>query len=324
MIKHSFKVVRLTLVAALASVPALSNAQEWPTKPVRFIMPVVAGGGADASARALAERLAAKWKQPVVVENRPGAGSIIGTDAVAKAQPDGYTVGWVISAHAVNPSLYAKLPYDTAKDLAGVTLVYQLKPVLVASPSVPVRTVDDVIRLVKASPGQMSYASPGTGSAVHLVAELFKLKYGLDIQHVGYKGGNSAHPDVISGRVPLMFHTLPGALPLIEVGKLRLLAVVSDAAIPGHPEFPLLPGLLPKEAVVGWNGIVVPARTPRSIVAKLNADFVAAIRSPEMQERFATLTVQTITSTPEQFDAFIRDDIVRWADVIKRAGIKLE
>jgi tripartite-type tricarboxylate transporter receptor subunit TctC len=124
--------------------------------------------------------------------------------------------------------------------------------------------------------------------------------------------------------VPLMFHTLPGALPLIEVGKLRLLAVVSDAAIPGHPEFPLLPGLLPKEAVVGWNGIVVPARTPRSIVAKLNADFVAAIRSPEMQERFATLTVQTITSTPEKFDAFIRDDIVRWADVIKRAGIKLE
>jgi tripartite-type tricarboxylate transporter receptor subunit TctC len=170
----------------------------------------------------------------------------------------------------------------------------------------------------------MTYASPGTGTGVHVLAELFKLKHGLDIQHVAYKGGNAAQPDVISGRVPLMFHPLPGALPLIETGKLKLLAVVSDAPIPGHPEFPLLTGLLPKEAVVGWNGIVVPAKTPRAIVAKLNADFLAAIRSAEVQQRFAALAVQTITLPPEKFDAFIREDIVRWADVIKRANIKLE
>ena len=314
----------MTLAIVTACVPAMSKAQEWPTRPVRLIMPFVAGGAADASARVLAERLAAKWKQPVVVENRPGAGTIIGTDAVAKAQPDGYTVGWVISAHAVNPSLHAKLPYDTTRDLAGVTLVYQLKPAIVASPSLPVSTVDDVIRLIKAKPGQMTYASPGTGSGVHLVAELFKLKHGLDIQHVAYKGGNAAQPDVMAGRVPLMFHPLPGALPLIEARKLKLVAVVSDAPIPGYPEFPLLTGLLPKDAAVGWNAIVVPARTPRAIVARLNSEFVAVIRSPEVQERFSALTVQTITSTPEKLDAFIREDIVRWADVIKRAGIKLE
>lgn len=324
MIVHSFRAAGLALAIALGSVPANSGAQEWPTKAARFIVPSVAGGSADALARVLAERLAARWKQPVVVENRPGAGTIIGTDTVAKAQPDGYTFGWVISAHAVNPSLYAKLPYDTTRDLAGVTLVYQLKPAIVASPSLPVNTIDDVIRLVKSKPGQMSYASPGTGSGVHLVAELFKLKHGLDIQHVAYKGGNAAQPDVISGRVPLMFHPLPGALPLIETGKLKLVAVVSDAPIPGHPEFPLLTGLLPKDAAVGWNGIVVPAKTPRAIVAKLNADFVDMIRSAEVQQRFAALTVQTNTSTPEKFDAFIREDIVRWADVIKRAGIKLD
>jgi tripartite-type tricarboxylate transporter receptor subunit TctC len=324
MVSRCASKVSFALCMVTGCVPAMSNAQEWPTKPIRFIMPFVAGGAADASARALAERLALKWKQPVVVDNRPGAGTIIGTDAVAKAQPDGYTVGWVISAHSVNPSLYAKLPYDTTRDLAGVTLVYQLKPAIVASPSLPVSTVDDLVRLVKGKPGQMSYASPGTGSGVHLVAELFKLKHGLDIQHVAYKGGNAAQPDVMSGRVPLMFHPLPGALPLIEARKLKLIAVVSDAPIPGHPEFPLLAGLLPKDAVVGWNGIVVPARTPRAIVARLNADFLAVIRSPEVQERFAALTVQTITSTPEKFDAFIREDIVRWADVIKRAGIKLD
>ena len=324
MVNRCFREAGLTLAMVMGCVPAMSTAQEWPAKAVRFIVPAVAGGSADASARVLAERLAAKWKQPVIVENKPGAGTIIGTDAVAKAQPDGYTFGWVISALAVNPSLYAKLPYDTTKELAGVTLVYQLKPTIIAAPSLPANTIDDVIRLVKSKPGQMSYASPGTGTGVHLVAELFKLKHGLDMQHIAYKGGNAALPDVMSGRVPLMFHPLPGALPLIEARKLKLIAVVSDAPIPGYPDFPLLTGLLPKDAVVGWNGIVVPAGTPRPIVAKLNADLIAVIRSSEVQERFTALTVQTITSTPEKFDAFIREDIVRWADVIKRAGIKLE
>ncbi|HEV2008781.1 MAG TPA: tripartite tricarboxylate transporter substrate-binding protein, partial [Burkholderiales bacterium] len=267
---------------------------------------------------------AAKWKQPVVVDNRPGAGTMIATDAVAKAPPDGYTFGWVISAHAVNPSLYAKLPFDTVRDLAGVTLVYQLKPVIVVAPSLPVATVDDLIALAKARPGQLTFASPATGTSMHLIGELLKLKHGLDMQHIGYKGGTAAHADVISGRVPVMIDALPNALPHIRSGKLKLLAVLSDGPVPGFPNFPVLSGLVPKGAVVGWNGIVVPAKTPRAIVARLNADLIEVIRSPEVQERFASYSVQTITSTPEEFDAFIREDIARWADVIKRSGIKLD
>ncbi len=324
MIANSAKPFLSTLAVVLAIGPAVSSAQGWPAKPIRFIVPSPGGASNDAAARAMAERLAARWKQPVVVDNRPGAGTMIGTDAVAKAPPDGHTFGWVISAHAINPSLYAKLPYDTVRDLAGVTLVYQLKPVILTTPGLPVATVSDLIALAKAKPGQLSYASPATGSGVHLIGELFKLKHGLDMPHIGYKGAISAHPDVISGRVPVMFDTLPGALPQIRAGRLKLLAVVSEGPVSGHPDLPVLSGLLPNEAVVGWNGIVVPAKTPRAIVARLNADIVDVIRSPEVQERFASYSVQTITSTPEEFDAFIRADIARWADVIRRAGIKLD
>jgi len=324
MIAASARSFGALLAAVLAACPEVSIAQEWPARPLRFIVPSPSGASNDIAARVVAERLAAKWKQPVIIDNRPGAGTIIGTDAVAKASPDGYTFGWVFSAHAANPSLYAKLPYDTTRDLAGVTLIYQLKPAIVATQDLPVATVSDLIALAKAKPGHLSYASPLIGSGVHLVGELFKLKHGLDMPHISYKGGNAAHPDVISGRVPVMFDTLPNALQPVRSGKLKLLAVVSEGPVPGHPDFPVLSGLLPANAVVGWNGIVVPAKTPRAIVARLNADLVEVIRSPAIQERFASYTVQSITSTPEEFDAFIRADIARWGDVIKRAGIRLD
>jgi tripartite-type tricarboxylate transporter receptor subunit TctC len=230
----------------------------------------------------------------------------------------------VISAHAINPSLYPKLPYDTLRDFAGVTLVYHLKTVIVSTPGFPAKSISDLIALAKAKPGQLTYATPSTGSSVHLLSELFKLKYGVDMTQINYKGGSSAHPDVMSGRVPLSFEALPNAVQLISSGKLKVIAVVSDSPVTGHPEFPLLTGLLPAGATTGWNGIVVPARTPKAIVAKLNTDIIAAVRSPEVQERFASLTVETITSTPERFDAFIREDINRWGDVVRRAGIKLD
>ncbi|HEY6240408.1 MAG TPA: tripartite tricarboxylate transporter substrate binding protein [Burkholderiales bacterium] len=312
-------------ICALAlCLPQLAAADAWPAKPVRFIVPFPAGGSADVAARVITERLAKTWNQPVIVENRPGASTILGTNALVKAAPDGYTFSWVTSAHAINPSLYANLPYDTLRDFAGVTLVYALKPALVAAPDFPAGTVDELVALAKAQPGKLSYASPATGSSVHLVGELFKLKYGVDILHIGYKGSTAAHPDVMSGRVPLMFDALPNALPHIKSGKLKLLAVVSNNAVPGYPEFPLLTGLLPANATVGWNGIVVPAKTPREMVARLNADIVAAVRSPEVQERFAAFSVDTIVSTPERFDAFIREDVARWAEVVKRAGVKIE
>jgi tripartite-type tricarboxylate transporter receptor subunit TctC len=299
-------------------------AEDWPTKPVRLIMPSPAGASNDVAGRVIGERLTKMWRQPVVVDNRPGAGTTIATNALAKAAPDGYTIGWVISAHAINPSLYPKLPYDTLRDFAGVTLVYALKPVIVAAPNFPASTVGELIQLARRKPGMLTFASPATGSSVHLVAELFKLKYGVDLVHVPYKAGTSAHPDVIAERVALLFDALPNALPQVQSGKLKVIAVVSDAPINGHPEFALLKGLLPADAAVGWNGIMVPAKTPRDIVARLNADVIAAVRSTEVQERFASLAVETLVNTPQQFDAFIRDDMARWADVVKRAGIKLE
>ena len=311
------------LAVTLASVSAI--AAEWnPTRPVRFIMPFVAGASADSAARVIAQHLSKAWKQPVIVDNRPGGGTTIGTQVVATAAPDGHTFGWVITAHSINPSLYPKLSYNTLRDFSGVTLVYQLRIVIVAAPNFSANTVPELIALAKAKPGQLTFASASTGSGPHLLGELFKLKNAIKMTHIGYKGGAAAHPDVIAGRVPLMFDTLPGALPQVRAGKLKVLAIVSDAPVAGFTDFPILAGLLPADAITGWNGIVVPARTPRSVVAKLNTDIVAAVRSTEVQKHLASLTVETRTTTPEQFDAFIREDVARWADVVKRAGIKLE
>jgi tripartite-type tricarboxylate transporter receptor subunit TctC len=318
---------RLTAAFLALGASALCSAQPAalsPNKPFRFILPVAAGGSADVAARVIARELSTVWKQPVIVDNRPGGGTTVATNAIALAPPDGHTFGWVIAAHAINPSLYPSLPYDTLRDFAGVTLVYQLRTAIVAAPSLPANTVKELIALAKARPGELSYASPATGSGPHLLGELFKLKYGVDMLHIGYKGGSSAHPDVMSGRVPLMFDPLPGALPHIRSGKLKVIAIIADGPVPGFPEFPVLTALLPRDATSGWNGIVVPARTRRAIVAKLNADIIAAVRSVAIQERLAALTVESVTSTPEKFDLFIREEVARWAEVVKRAGIKLE
>ena len=312
------------IVSVLAILPCAYGAEFSPTKPLRFILPLAAGGQADVAARAIAQPLARMWKQPVIVDNRPGGGTSVAANAIASAPPDGHTFGWVITAHATNPSLYPKLPYDTVRDFSGVTLLYQIRTVIAAAPSFAPNSVSELITLAKARPGQLIFASPGTGGGSHLLGELFKLKYGIDMTHIGYKGGSTAFPDVISGRVPIMFGTLPGTLPYIRLGKLKVIAIISDTPVPGFPEFSVLAGLLPAGASTGWNGIVVPARTPRAVVAKLNADIIAVVRSPEVQERLAALTVETVVSTPEEFDAFIREDIARWADVVKRAGIKGE
>ena len=312
-------------LAVMLTSSASTRAAEWsPSRPVRFIMPFAAGASADAAARVIAQHLSRTWKQPVIVDNRPGAGTTIGTQVVATAPPDGHTFGWVITAHAINPSLYAKLPYDTLRDFSGVTLVYQLRIVIVAAPSFPANTIPELIALAKAKPGQLTFASASTGSGPHLLGELFKLRNGIEMTHIGYKGGAAAHPDVLAGRVPLMFDTLPGALPQVQIGKLKVLAIVSDTPVAGFTDFPILAGLLPPNASTGWNGVIVPARTPRWVVAKLNTDIVTAVRSVEVQKYLASLTVETKTTTPEQFDTFIREDVTRWADVVKRAGIKIE
>ena len=313
----------LLILAASLATSFSGLAAAWPTRPVTFVVPAGAGSSADAAARALASHLSARWKQPVVIENKPGAGTTIATATVARAPADGHTFGWVIAAHATNPSLRAKLPYDTLKDLAGVTLIYQLQPVIVATPGFEASSIDELVALARRKPGQF-YASTGVGTGPHLLAELFRQKHALDLQHVPHKDGAAARLDVLAGRIPIMFDTLPSALPFIAEGKLKVIAVVSDAPIPSQPSLPILRDLLPRDAIVGWNGVVVPAATPRAIVKQLNADLVEAIQSPAVQETFAKLGVRTITSTPEEFDAFIRADVARWAEVISKAGIRLD
>jgi tripartite-type tricarboxylate transporter receptor subunit TctC len=313
------------LAAAILILCASSaHAGDWPAKPVRLIVPSPAGAQNDIAARVIAEQLSNTWHQPVIVQNMPGGGTTIGTNAVAKAAPDGYTIGWVISAHAINPTLMMELPYDTLHDFAGVTLVYGLKPVIVAAPGFPASSLNELVDLARREPGKLTFATPANGSSIHLLGELFKLKYGLDLEHVAYKGVTAAHPDVMEQRVSFMFDALTSVLPYVESGRLKVIAAISDTSLPGHPEYPLLKGLLPSDVAIGWNGLVVPAKTPAQLVARLNADIVAAIRSPEVQQRFAGFGVETITTTPAGFDAFIRQDMERWANVIKRAGIKAE
>jgi len=308
----------LCLAAALCSVPA---AARWPDRPVKIVLPAPAGTAADAMARGLAEKLSARWGQPVIIDNRPGGANVIATDAVAKAPPDGYTLGWVVTAHAINATLQPHLPYDSAADFAGVSLLYQLKTAIVVGPAVPVSTVDELVAWIRGQGHVVSYGSPGIATAPQLLGELFRLHYGLEMQHVAYKGTSQAYPDLMAGRLPLLFDTLPAALPLVRAGRMKLIAVVSDEAVPGEPDLPLLAGLVPRDAVAGWNGLVVPRATPRALVERLNRDIVETVRTPEIQALFTRFGVQTITSTPEQFDAFIRTDIRRWADVIARAHI---
>ena len=314
-----FALLALPGIAALAKPPA-----DWPTRTVRFIMPFDTGSSADAVARAIARHLSLKWDQPVVVENRPGAGTVIGTEHIAKAAPDGYTFGWATTALAINPSLHDKLPYDASADLAGVTLIYQLKTVIVVSPGLPVTTVAELVRWAKDNKEQVAYATPGVGTSPHLIAELFSHRHNLGLRHVAYKNLGQANLDVISGRVPVMFTTLPSSLALVDSGRFRLLAVVSEEPVTGRPELPTLAGLLPRDTRAGWNGIVVPARTPRRIVKRLNADIVSAVRTPEVQSLLARMNVEPMTSTPEELDALLRAEIPRWAAVIRRAGVRLE
>jgi tripartite-type tricarboxylate transporter receptor subunit TctC len=304
--------------------PGISQgAAPLPERPVRLIFPLPSGSASDAAARALAQSLARLWGHQVVVDNRPGAGTTIATDLVAKATPDGHTIGWIIAAHAINPSLYERLPYDTVRDLRGVTLVYQLKFVLVTASNSPLRTIGDLVALAKSKPGQIHFTSASVGTGGHLLGELFKLENGLDMPHIGYKGAPAAHTDVIAGRVPVMFDTLPSALPLLRAGRLKAIAVVDDKPHPTLPDVAAVRGLLPANAVTGWNGIVAPAATPRSTIAKLHAGFLAALDSSEVKAVLAELQVERVTTSPEQFDAFIRTEIVRWGDVVKRAGVRL-
>ncbi|MDB5946562.1 MAG: transporter [Ramlibacter sp.] len=313
--------VRLTaLIAALPFAALAQDAAGWPTRPVRLIVPFAPGGATDAMARMLAQRMTLVWKQPVIVDNKPGAGTVIGTDAVAKAAPDGYTLGLVVSAHTINPSLRSKLPYDTLKDFAPVTQIGVQHMVIAANPSFPANNMAELIALAKKEPGKISYATSGAGTALHLGTELLKSKAGIDIVHVAYKGGAPAQQDVIGGQVPLLLDIYFSTSQFIKSGKLKAIAMLSPQRAAAAPNIPTVAETVPGVSALSTMGIIAPAATPRGIVAKASADLVKVIRSPEFSEHLQAIGVDPVGSTPEEYDSMIRADIAKWAPVVKASG----
>lgn len=297
----------------------------YPSRAVRMIVPFPPGGGTDIISRTVAQRLNEAWGQPVVVDNRGGANGIIGTDLAAKSRPDGYTLAVVIATHAINPALYPKLPYDTAADFMPVTLMAQYPFILTVHPSVPAKSVRELIALAKARPGQLSFASSGNGSGPHLGFELFKSMAKLDIVHVPYKGAGPANTELVAGQVQLFFNNFLAAMPLIRAGRLRVLAVTSARRSAVMPELPTLAESgLPGFDVTGWYGVLVPAGTPQAIVAKLQTDIAAALRVPAVNSRLSSEGAEPVGSTADQFAKFLQIETQKWAKVIKGAGVRPE
>jgi tripartite-type tricarboxylate transporter receptor subunit TctC len=311
-------------LALAAALPGAALAQAFPAKPVRLVVPFPPGGATDIIARLLGQKLQEIWGQSVVLEYKPGGGTVVGTDFVAKSPPDGYTMGMVITAHVINPSMRADLPYDTVKDLSGVSMVAVQQIALVATPGLEANTVPELIALAKKNPGKLTYATPGTGTAMHLAGELLKSQAGIDIVHVPYKGGAPAYPDIISGRVSLQIDPLSASTPNIKAGKVKLLAVTGPQRAPTAPDVPTVAETLPGFSVMSISGVVVPSATPREIVRKVSADINRALTTSELVERMAQQGLEPAGNTPEQFDAFIRAEIEKWARVVKASGAKLD
>jgi tripartite-type tricarboxylate transporter receptor subunit TctC len=311
------------LLACIAHVP-LATAQ-FPAKPVRIVIGFAAGGGADILARTIAPKLGENLGQQVVVDNRPGAAGNIGIELVAKSPPDGYTLLMGVPGLVSNPLLYSKVPFDLVRDFAPISLLGTVPNLLVVHPSVPANSVRQLVALAKANPRKLNVASSGSGTSLHLAAELFKSMTGIELVHVAYKGGAPAVADLMGGHVDLMFDVLPSSMPYVKAGRLKALGVTSEQRTPLLPDIPTLAESgVPGYQAVTWNGILAPAATPRDVISKLNGAIAQILRTPEMKERFAGIGTEPIWTTPEQFDAFLRAETVKWTGVIKSAGIKLE
>jgi tripartite-type tricarboxylate transporter receptor subunit TctC len=312
-------------VFAMAFASAIGYAQSYPSKAVRMIVPFPPGGGTDYTARLIGQKLSELWGQPVVIENRPGASTIIGSEIVVKSPPDGYTLLMGSVNHTINPSLIAKLPYDTIKDFAPITVCVTAAYVLVTHPSLPVRSVKDLIALAKARPGEINYSSSGSSGPQHLAGELFKMMAKVDITHVPYKGGGPAVVALVGGHVQLQFSTPVSALPHVKTGKLRALAVTGlkrSDAVPGLPT--VSEAALPGYEAVTWWGLLAPARIPRDIVHKVHNDVVKVLQAPDTREKLAREGVSPAGTTPEQFAAMIDKEIVTLGKVVKAANVKLD
>ena len=313
------------VVAALAALASPVTAQTWPTKPVKIVVPFGPGGPADVYARIVAQGLTETFKQQFIIENKPGAGALIGTEVVAKAAPDGYTLLMMSNTHTVNETLFAKRPYDLMRDLVPVAPVNSSDLVMVVHPSVPAKTLQEFVALAKAQPGKLSYASSGPGTPYHMAGELFKSMSGTDILHIPHKGSAEARNDVMGGHVQMMFDAVTAMKGSIDAGEVRALATTGLQRSSGMPNLPTVneSGVPGYEATI-WLGIMAPKGTPQEIVDKLNAEIGKIIAKPEIRDAWAKQGAVPMTMTPDQFGAYLKQDIDKWAKVIKTAGIAIQ
>ncbi len=315
----------MVAIGLIMGIPAAWSQSQYPSRPIRLIVPYPPGGAVDPIARTIGQKLNEAWGQPVVVDNKPGAGTIIGTEIVAKAAPDGYTVILASSNHAVNPAMYGKLPYDPVKDFTPINLVSIIPLMLVVNPQVPVKSTKELIDYLKTKPGQLNFSSAGNGSTTHLAGELFKSMAGVDIVHVAYKGSGPSVAGVMAGETSVAFDSIFLQLPQVKAGKLRALAVTGTKRTSLAPELPTVSEAgLPGYEAYAWVGFLAPAGTPREIVQKWHQEITRILQLPEVRERQISQGVEPVGSTPEYFADFIKTEISKWGKVVKQAGIKLD
>lgn len=324
---HFFPRRVFLMAAALLLAPTFVAAQTveaWPDKPVKLIVPFPPGGPTDTVARIISTGLQTLWKQPVVVDYKPGAGTTLGTNLVAKSTADGYTLGMAITALTINPSLQPNLPYDTKKDLVGVSQVAQAHFGLFAHPSQPFNNMQELIAYAKKNPNALSYATPGTGTGTHLAGEMLASMAGIRLLHIPYKGSAPAQQDMIGGRVPLLFDVLFSSMPFVKDNRMKVIALSSPKRAASNPEIPLIAETVPGFSAVSAIGIIGPAGMPSALLQKLSADIGQVVRSAEVVSRMQQLGMEPVGSTSDQYTAQIRQDIDKWAAIVKSAGIKLD
>ncbi len=314
----------LALLALLvASAPLSFAADNYPTRPIRLIVPYGAGGNADILGRLVGGRIAEVLAQPVIIDNRPGASGLLGSEMVARAAPDGYTLLWVANGHATNPVYLKKMPFDTEKDLASISLTSSTPMLLVVSNSLPADNMKTLIALAKTRPGQINYATSSNGSPNHLAGELLNLMAGISLTHVAYKSTPQATTDVIGGHVHSAMASITSVLPHVRAGKLKALGTTGAQRSTLAPDVPAIAETVPGYQTIIWNGLIAPGATPRAVISRLNQVVVQQLKLPEMRERYTALGAEALSSTPEAFDAFIRTEMAKWEKVLKASGMRI-
>lgn len=322
--RRGYEIAFLAFASLLAALPVL--AQNYPSRPIRLIVPWPPSGAVDILTRPIGQKLSENVAQPVVIDNRPGANGIIGSDAVAKAPADGHTIVFDnITGHAINATFYSKMPFNSLRDFAHITLLAWVPNGIVCLPTLPVKNIKELIALGKARPGQLTYASFGVGSSAHLAGELFKTMAGVDMLHVPYKGGLPAITDVLAGQVSLYFPVVPSVVQLSRAGRLRLLAITGAERASALPETPTVhESGLPGFEATNWFGVMAPAATPPDVVNKLNTELIKVLQTPDIRERLLSLAYDLQSSTPQEFSALLKTETEKWAKVVKASGAKAD